>query len=56
MVVEWKSRRHDRIIDIGLDQGAAQHSHDEVFEYRHCGSACSEVVDFDFDLYLVPDQ
>jgi hypothetical protein len=54
MAVEWKSRRQERVIDIGLDQGAAQHSHDEVFVYRHCGSACSEVVDF--DLYLVPDQ
>jgi hypothetical protein len=56
MAVEWKSRRHERVIGIGLDQGVAQHSYDEVFKYRHCGSTCSEVVSFDFDLYMIPDQ
>jgi hypothetical protein len=55
MVVEWKSRRQEKVISIGLDQRAAHHSHDEVFEYRHCRSAYSKVVGFDFNLYLVPD-
>jgi hypothetical protein len=31
MVVEWKSRRQERIIGIDLDKGATHHSHDEVF-------------------------
>jgi hypothetical protein len=55
MTVEWKSHRQERVIGIDLDQGAVHHSHDEVFKYRHCGSACLEVVGFHFDLYLIPD-